>query len=98
MKVRQHYIGVITDQEHTGVQTIRAWLADQFRCHHILVLRPAVLNSELAHPLRSSESGLEPCLSAIEIILRLVEHSVCFQDTQNSFLPSKNFFREQKLG
>ena len=57
-----------------------------------------MLDSELAHSLRSSKSGFKPCFSAIEIILGLVEHFLSFKDIQNPFLPSKDFFGEQEFG
>ena len=56
-----------------------------------------MLDSELAHSLCSSKSGFEPCFSAIEIILGLVEHFFSLKDIQNPFLPSKNFLGEQEF-
>ena len=56
-----------------------------------------VLDSELAHSLRSSESGFKPCFSAIEIVLGLVEHFLSLEDIQNPFLPCKNLFGEQEF-
>ena len=56
-----------------------------------------VLDSELAHSLCSSKSGFEPCFSAIEIVLGLVENFLSLEDIQNPFLPCKNFFGEEEF-
>ena len=95
--VRGQGVRISANQEHASVQPVWTRLADQFCCHHVLILRPAVLHSELAHSLRSSKSGLKPCLSAIKVVLGLVEHFVCLEDNQDSFLSCKNIFREEEL-
>lgn len=80
------------------MQGVGSRLADQVGSATEFILSPAMLDSELAQSLGACQRGLDAVNSALEVILRLVEDLLGFQNFQDPPLALEGFFGKEKLG